>query len=149
MKIIIALIFLLLLNLTHAQNMVKNEYEVIFNNQKDDHLKENVDSIHNQYDADSYTNVPPATTKENTFKECIFISDKLISTLEKLKAVPEQERVSILYKSNYWKKLTEDDKDKTLKILAQLTGVTDNQYVIIKGQIAESFKEECLSLIKK
>lgn len=149
MKRIIALSFLLLLNLTHAQDMVKNEYEVIFNNQKDDQGHDNVESIHNQYDAGSYNNVPPATTKENTFKQCIFISDKLISTLEKLKAVPEHERVSILYKSNYWKTLTEDDKDKTLKILAQLTGVTDNQYVIIKGQIADSFKEECLSLIKK
>lgn len=148
MKKIIALSFLLILNLTQAQDMVKNEYEVIFNNQKEDHSN-NVETLHNQYDVSEYTNVPPATTKEETFKRCIFISDKLISTLEKLKTVPEHERVSILYKSNYWKKLTESDKDKTLKILAQLTGVTDTQYVIIKGQIAESFKKECLAIIKK
>jgi hypothetical protein len=149
MKKIIALSFLIFSNMSYAQEMVENQYEIIFDNKKNEQSGSNVESIHTKYDASSYTNVPPATTKENTFKECIFVSDKLISKLEKLKAVPDKEKISILYKSNYWKTLTDEDRNKTLAILARLTGVTDNQYVIIKGQIAESFKTECLALMKK
>lgn len=138
-KILLALLFIS--NQILAEQRITNEYDIIFEGK-------NVQEMHEVHNLNGYTNVPTAKTKGELFKECILRSDKLISVLEALKKKPEKERVSILYKSLYWKSLNEDEQTKTLKILAQLTGVSDTQYVIIKGQLAESFKQECLNIAK-
>ncbi len=141
-KILLALLFIS--NQVIAEQMVTNKYDIIFEDQQ----SKNAGNIHQGYNLKDYKDVPPAKTKGELFKECILKSDKRISVLEKLKEKPEKERVSILYKSLYWKNLNEEEQIKTLKILAKLTGVSETQYVIIKGKLAESFKEECIAIAK-
>lgn len=88
-------------------------------------------------------------TKAEIFENCILKSDQMMEVIDTLKSIPEKERVTTLYESGYWSTLSEQDKDKTLKTLANFTGLDDNQYIIIKGKMADSFKTECLNLIKR
>jgi len=89
------------------------------------------------------------TTPEYLFKDCILKSDQMLEVLDKLKSIPEKERISTLYDSGYWSSLDTAGKEKTLKTLASLTGLKGEQYIIIKGKMAQSFQKECLSIIKK
>lgn len=88
-------------------------------------------------------------TKAEIFEDCILKSDQMMEVIDTLKSIPEKERVTTLYESGYWSTLSEQDKEKTLKTLANFTGLDDNQYIIIKGKMADSFKTECLNLIKR
>lgn len=86
---------------------------------------------------------------EDVFSECILKSGKMIEVLDVLRTIPEPDRIKTLFESGYWNQLSEAEKDRTMKILANFNGVGDDQYDIIKGQVSESLKEECLNLLKK
>lgn len=135
----------LIVNLCNASpGMSSNEYEITFdNNSVDNHINK----THNtsQYNKNSIVKTP-----DQIFKECIFRSNNLIETLDYFKNQKQEERIPALYNSSYWASLiTEEEKTKTLKIMAQIDGVSDSKYVIIKGKIAEIYKQECFNIIEK
>lgn len=104
------------------------------------------DSNHNF--TSSQADVMIKQNAESLFKECILKSGQMIEVLDILKTIPEQERIKTLIESGYWESLTPAEQDKTMKILANFNGVSEDQHDIIKGQIADSLKDECFALVK-
>ncbi len=86
--------------------------------------------------------------KDEIFSECILKSGKMIDVLDALRTIPENKRVVTLVESGYWESLNEEEQTNTLKTLANFEGVSGDEYDIIKGQISESFKNECVDVIK-
>jgi hypothetical protein len=92
--------------------------------------------------------VPPVQTKEEIFSECIMQSDQILKVMDVLKVLPEDQRAKELYNSQIWATLSEDYQNNLLKFLASLSSITDTKYKIIKGEMADGFKKECLAVIK-
>lgn len=150
MKIKIIILSLFLINFSQANEMVQNQYEIIFNNEGQSHSldksgysQEEINESHNSF---KNQNNLIENNKNNLFKECIKKSNNLINFLDNLKKIPETERVAYLYNNNYLSGLQEEERNKTLLILNKIEKISDEQYIIIKGKIASIFKEECIAL---
>lgn len=140
LKIALLLSIAASINISNASNeMTTSDYDIQFNESE-------ISALHSQHDKSQYTTNQPAKNKDQVFKECIIKSDNLITTIDNLKTMKPEDRIIALYKSEYWKLLSETDKDKTLIIMAKIEGISDTQYTIVKGRMAEIFKQECLSL---
>lgn len=105
-------------------------------------------SDHNHNFTSSEADVMVKKNAEELFKECILKSGQMIEVLDILKTIPEAERIKTLVESGYWESLNPSEQDKTMKILANFNGVSEDQHDIIKGQIADSLKDECFGLVK-
>lgn len=148
MKIKIMLLSLFVIGFSQASEMIRNKYEIILNNEEhfegDGHEHGmDINDIHNGLKNQDKLILE---SKNNLFKECIKRSNNLINILDKLKELPEEDRVVYLYKSNYWDGLSEEYQNKTLLILNKIGKISDEQYIIIKGKIASMFKEECIAI---
>lgn len=93
--------------------------------------------------------ITPAKTEGSLFEECMIRSSKMLDVLDVLKKIPEKDRISTLYNSGYWNELTDTEKDQTLQTIANMSGVDDPTYLMIKGKMAGSFEKECIDLAKK
>jgi len=96
----------------------------------------------------SVENVTPAQKQGSLFEECMIRSSKMLDVLDALKQMPEKDRVSTLFKSGYWSELSEVEKDQMLQTIADMSGVDESKYLVIKGKMAGSFEKECLELAK-
>lgn len=92
--------------------------------------------------------ITPAKTQGSLFEECMIRSSKMLDVLDVLKKIPEKDRISTLYNSGYWNELTDSEKDQTLQTIANMSGVDDPTYLVIKGKMAGSFEKECVDLAK-
>jgi hypothetical protein len=92
--------------------------------------------------------ITPAKTQGSLFEECMIRSSKMLDVLDVLKKIPEKDRISTLYNSGYWSELTDGEKDQTLQTIANMSGVDDPTYLLIKGKMAGSFEKECVDLAK-
>lgn len=92
--------------------------------------------------------VTPVKKQGSLFEECMIRSSKMLDVLDALKKMPEKDRVSTLFKSGYWSELSEVEKDQMLQTIADMSGVDESKYLVIKGKMAGSFERECLDLAK-
>lgn len=92
--------------------------------------------------------ITPAKKPGSIYEECMIRSSKLLDVLDALKKIPEKDRVSTLVESGYWAELSESEKDQTLQTIADMSGVDESKYLVIKGKMAGSFEKECVDLVK-
>lgn len=150
MKKQIILIALLFTSFVQANPMQENSYNIIFNDEDSGHQQESrsynpeeIEMIHgnigNQEDIIKQS-------KEELFAACIKKSSNLINILDDLKELPTEERVISISQTDYWNSISEEEQTNTLLILYKMETITDKQYIIVKGQIANKFKEECFNI---